>query len=95
MSENINGEMISNDLNLFVKSEQQKECDQLEQTIHKQNLIIEILRNIDVSSIPDIDEQNRKNITKSFHLVRASDYLGKRIERNPLGKVKISLTLLH
>lgn len=74
------------DLHLLEKQQLLKEKEELEMKIRKQNLIIGALQQLDVSSIPGTDDENKKNIKKALHYVHAHGYLSKNRDQNPLGE---------
>lgn len=87
MADSMKLEATASDYQLLLETEHQKEYKEFETKIHKQNMIIEILKSIDASKIANIDAEGRKNITKALHFVHARPYLSKDVEKNPLGKL--------
>lgn len=84
-------EATASDYQLLLETEHRKEYEEFESKIHKQNMIIEILKSIDASKIENIDADGRKNIKNALHFVHARPYLSKDMEKNPLGKLKYTL----
>lgn len=86
MADSMKLEATASDYQLLLENEHQIEYEEMEAKIHKQNMIIEILKSIDASKIANIDAESRKNIIKSLHFIHARPYLSKDMEKNPLGK---------
>lgn len=65
------------------------EYEQLAMKLHKQKLILSVLKNIDCNDIKNVDDATKKNIDRALDFVRAYDYL--KIDNagtNVLGKFK-------
>lgn len=52
-----------------------EEYEQLTAKLHKQKLILSVMKNIDTNSIKDVDEIGKKNIGQALNFVIAFDYL--------------------
>ncbi|XP_055323758.1 uncharacterized protein LOC129578743 [Sitodiplosis mosellana] len=52
-----------------------EEYEQLTTTLHKQKLILSVMKNLNCNDIKGVDEAGKKNIDKALDFVRAYDYL--------------------
>lgn len=52
-----------------------EEYEQLMVKLHKQKLILSVIKDIDCNDIKNVDEAGQKNIDKALDFVRAYDYL--------------------
>lgn len=52
-----------------------EEYEQLTAKLHKQSLILSVMKDINCDDIKNVDESGKKNIDKALDFVRAYDYL--------------------
>lgn len=52
-----------------------EEYEQLTMKLHKQKLILSVIKNIDCNDLKNVDEDGKKNIDRALDFVRAYDYL--------------------
>lgn len=52
-----------------------EEYEQLTTKLHKQKLILSVMRNIDCNDMKNVDENGKQNVDKALDFVRAFDYL--------------------
>lgn len=52
-----------------------QEYEELTKKLHKQQLILSVMKQIDCNDIKDVDEAGKKNIDTALNFVRAFDYL--------------------
>lgn len=51
------------------------EYEQLTAKLHKQKLILSVMKNLDCNTIKNVDEAGKQNIDMALNFVRAFDYL--------------------